>query len=121
MTTTTIDLAPVLTPLIQIAGIALAGVVTWLAGRAATYFHVSTQNALLQRVVDIADRGIAYGQQVVTEKVAAGAKVDVKNAVLAEATNYVLTKAPDAVASLGMTNQHVADMVLAKLPAAAAP
>ena len=115
---TTIDFSPVLTPLLQLAGLVLTGVAGWAVTKLATYLHVQSQSALLSTVVGVVDRGIAYGQQVVQAKIDTGVKVDVKNAVAAEAANYVIAKAPSTLKSLGMDASHVADLVLARLPPA---
>jgi hypothetical protein len=115
---TTIDLSPVLTPLLQLAGLVLTGVATWALQAVAHHFHVSTQSALFQNVLGAVDRGIAYGQQQAAAKVAAGVPVQVNSAVQAQAIQYVVDKMPDTLKSLGMDPTHVADLVLAKLPPA---
>lgn len=116
---TTIDFSPVLTPLLQLAGLVLTGVAGWAVTKLATYLHVQTQSALLQTVTDVADRAISYAQNVVAAKVASGgAVVDVKNATIAEASNYLIAKAPQSLRALGMDSTHVADLILAKLPPA---
>lgn len=46
----------------------------------------------------------------------AGAKIDVKNQYVAEAVNYVLTAAPDAIKHFGLTPDLVAQKILALLP-----
>lgn len=114
----TVDLSPVLNVVIQIAALVLMGLAAWIAQKAAAWLHISTQSALFQNVLDAVDRGIAYGQQQAAAKVAAGVPVQVNNAVAASAANYVITKMPDTLTSLGMTPAHVADLVLAKLPPA---
>lgn len=46
----------------------------------------------------------------------AGTKIDVKNQYVAEAVNYVLTAAPDAIKHFGLTPDLVAQKILALLP-----
>ncbi len=113
--TSTVDLSPILNPLIEIAGLVLSGFAMWALQRVATHFGISTKSALFQAVLGATDRGIAYAQNVVEAR-ADTATVDVKNAVAAEAANYVTSKMPEALNKLGMTEQHVADLVLARLP-----
>lgn len=113
---TTIDLSPILTPLLQLAGLIFTGLAAWAVNKLATYLHVQSQSALLSTVIGVVDRGIAYGQNVVQAKIASGVRVDVKNEVAAQALNYAITKAPDTLKGLGMDSSHVADLILARLP-----
>ncbi len=46
----------------------------------------------------------------------AGATLDVRSALVADAVNYVLKAAPDAVAHFGLTPEAVAQKILALLP-----
>lgn len=115
---TAVDLSPLLTPLIQIAGLVLTGLVGWAATRVAAYAHISSQNSLLQSVLAAVDRGINYGQQVATAAAQKDATVNVTSATQAAAVQYVTSKLPGTLAKLGMTPAHVADLVLAKLPTA---
>ena len=112
---TAIDLSPILTPLVQLAGLALAGFASWALSQVAAHYKISTQSALFQNVLGAVDRGIAYGQTVVAAK-ASNVTINTSNAVAAEAANYVISKMPDALAKLGMTPAHVADLVTARLP-----
>jgi hypothetical protein len=45
-----------------------------------------------------------------------GVKIDVKNELIADAVNYVLQAAPDAVAHFGLTPDLIAQKILALLP-----
>lgn len=47
---------------------------------------------------------------------AAGRKLDLKSAALAEAVNYVLQAVPDAVRHFGITPEAIAEKIQAKLP-----
>jgi hypothetical protein len=51
----------------------------------------------------------------------AGVTLDVRSALVADAVNYVLEAAPDAVAHFGLTPEAVAQKVLALLPRVAGP
>jgi hypothetical protein len=113
---TTIDLSPVLTPLLQLAGLVLTGVASWALGRVAQHFRVATQSALFQNVLGAVDRGIAFGQQTVQADITAHGQVAVSNAVQAQAVQYVVDKLPGTLKALDITPAHVADLVLAKLP-----
>ncbi|WP_424630048.1 hypothetical protein [Bradyrhizobium sp. SYSU BS000235] len=45
-----------------------------------------------------------------------GVKVDVKSALIADAVNYVIKAAPDAIAHFGLTPDAIAQKILALLP-----
>lgn len=120
--TSTVDLSPILDPLIQIGGLLLTGIAGWLSLRFAQYLHLSKQSAALTTILGAVDRGIAYGTQVAQAKVDANDKVAVSNATQAEAVNYVVSKLPGTLKAIDIDpttadgRQKVADMVLAKLP-----
>lgn len=117
---TPIDLSPIIDPLIQLGSVILTGVVAWASLKVARFAHISTQSAALQQVLGAVDRGIAYGAQIAQQKADASASAlaaaDIQSETQRQAVNYVVTKMPDTLKSLGMTPQHVADLVLAKLP-----
>lgn len=97
---------PILTPLL----IALVG---WAAQRVAAYAHFQISDGQRALVATAVTNGIAFAQQKLGpyEKVNADAHI---GAVLA----YVLPKIPDALKSLGITPDHLAQIITAKLPAA---
>lgn len=113
--TTAINLAPLLNVAIQIVALVALGFVPVLVTKAASWLHIQNQSALLQRVVDIVDRGINYAQNIATTR-AATVSIGVSNPLVADAANYVIAKAPDALKALKMDSTHVADLVLARLP-----
>lgn len=117
----TIDLSPILTPALQLGGLILTGIASWALTLVAAHFKVSTNSALFQNLLSAIDRGISYGQQVAQTKADALGKITTQNAVVAEAANYVVSKMPSTMAALGITQAHVADLVLAKLPANPTP
>jgi len=116
VSTGAIDLSPILTPLIQTIGLILMGLSAWAVKKFADLLHIAKDSALRQTMLDAVDRGISFAQNKATTMAAAGVTIQTGNAVAAEATNYVVSKFPDTLNALGMTPQHVADVVLAKLP-----
>lgn len=117
VTAATIDLSPILTPLIQLGGLILMGLVGYGVKKLCDVLHIAQDSALRQTILDGVDRGISFAQNKVTTLVASGVNVPApQNAVADAAVNYVVTKFPGTLNSLGMTPQHVADLVLAKLP-----
>jgi len=111
----TIDLSPILTPLIQIAGLILMGLAGWGVKKILDLLHIGKESTLRATLLDAVDRGITFAQNQAT-LAANGAQVPVTNSTVATAANYVISKFPGTISALGLTNQHVADMVIAKLP-----
>lgn len=95
---------PLLTPV-------LIGVATWALTRVAAYAHFQIQDGQRQLIATVVDNGVAYAEQLLAgkETVTASDKV-------ATALNYVLPKVPGALKSMGVTPEHLAQMVTAKLP-----
>jgi hypothetical protein len=111
-----IDLSPILTPLIQFVGLILMGLAGWAVKKLADLLHIAKDSALRQTMLDAVDRGISFAQNKATTMAAAGVTIPTNNAVAADAVNYVVSKFPDTLNGLGMTPQHVADVVLSKMP-----
>ena len=120
--TATVNLSPILDPLVQVGGLVLTGLAGWASWKVSQFAHTAWQSALLNRVLGAVDRGIAYGTQKAQTVADANANVDVGDATKAAAVNYVVTKMPGTLKALGIDvtsqtgQQHVADLVLAKLP-----
>lgn len=115
-TTTAIDLSAVLTPLLQLAGTILLGVATWAINLGAQKTGLENQTALKNMLIDATGRAITWAESQVGQKIGAGASIDVHNAVVAQAANYLLTKMPDTLKSLGISGTAIEDWVLAHLP-----
>ena len=113
---TTVDLSPIVTPIIDIAGTVLTVLASWAAYKIAQMAHISTQSALAKTVLSGVDNAISYGQAMATADVAKGLSINVQNATAAHALNYMVSHFPDAQKLLGMTDQHLADIITAKLP-----
>lgn len=113
---TAVNLAPILDPAIQVAGLVLTVIAAWLAPLLAKRIGVSTQSALMQNLLGAVDRGISYGQQQATSLAAQDANVNVTDATQAAALSYVVQKMPGTISKLGISPQHVADLIVAKLP-----
>jgi hypothetical protein len=119
-----IDLTPILTPIISTAGLILTGFASWALARVAAYAHLSMQSALMQNLLGVVDRGITYGQNQATKLAAQDATINLASESEAQALQYVVNKAPGTAKSLGIDvttlngQQHIADLITAKLPAA---
>lgn len=112
-----IDLSPlingVIIPLLTPILIALVG---WAATKVAALAHIQIQDSQRAVIGDAVTNGLAFAEQKLApyEQVTADQKV-------AAAVNYILPKVPDALKSLGITPQHLMDLVTARLPAPATP
>jgi len=116
VSTTAIDLAPIINPIISLAGTVLMGVASWALAKVAQLAGLGQQTALKQAVLDGVQRAITYAESQVGQKVSNGVPVDVHNAVVATAANYLITKFPGYIAKLGWTPQAISDLVVAHLP-----
>lgn len=109
---TAIDLAPlvngVVIPLITPVLLAVA---TWALTKVAGYAHFQIQDGQRRVVSDAIDHGIAYAQKALASHETVNA-----DATVAAAVNYILPKVPGALASLGVTGDHLAQLVTARLP-----
>ena len=108
----TLDLAPlingVIVPLFVPVVLAAAG---WAVSRIAKVAHFTLQDGQ-RRLVDTA---IANGVAYVEKTLPAHETLSVDDKVAAVA-NYVVPKIPGALKSLGITGDHLAELVTARLP-----
>jgi hypothetical protein len=109
-----IDLSPLLQILATLALAALTGVTPYLAPAIRRYLHVqltATQAAAIQSAAN-AGAQAAYGF------IAANAgnyrDVTLRDAALAKGVQHVINSTPDALAALGVTSDHVKQMVEAR-------
>lgn len=116
VTATAIDLSPILQPLIQLAGLILMGVASWAVAKVAQLAGLGQQTALKQALIDATGRAIQWGESQIGQKIGSGASIETHNAVVAAAANYLISKMPDTLKSLGYTPQSIEDWVVAHLP-----
>lgn len=108
-----IDLAPIVNGVIvPLLTPALIAAITWAAARIGKLAHIQLQDSQRALLATAIDNAIAYAEQLLAGK----AQVQASDKV-ATAVNYLLPKAPEALKSLGVTPEHLAQMVTAKLPA----
>ncbi len=109
MNTAVIDFSPlinqVLIPLITSVLLALAGVAM---AKVAAYAHIKVQDSQRDVLSAAITNGIAYAAGTLPKT----AKCD---AHVAEAVNYILPKVPGALKGLGVTPEHLAQLVTAQL------
>lgn len=123
----TLDLTPILTPLLQLAGIALAAGATWAVGRAASYFHISAQNTAIQAFDDALVRSIHAGAGAAADAIKANGydHVDVQSQIVAWAAPYAMEKFGPALKNIGLdpndpaaTTRYITDELNRVFPAA---
>src|SRR5690242_7023935 len=107
-----------LTPLVQaLAALALAGIsaaTPYLAPLLRRYLHIrltATQAASIQSAAD-AGAQAAYGY--IAANAANYRDVTIRNAAIAKGVQHVIVSTPDAMAALGITPEHVQQMVEAR-------
>jgi hypothetical protein len=116
----------VITYVIPALGIAITGLLSVAVQRLWAWLGIKMDDSA-RAVLDAAtSRGIAFAEHALDAKIASLPKsIDVRNAVAAEAINYVAPKVPDALARLGITPEQLADRVTAtvtqKLGSAVSP
>lgn len=100
--------------LVELTGILVAGVLGYLATLVKKKFGLDIEakhrEALQTALTNAAGLLIARG-----DGLAAGVNFDVKNPLVAEAINYALKGAPDAMKYFGLTPERVRDMLAAKV------
>ncbi len=108
-----IDLAPLINAyVVPILTAVLLSLASWAMSKAATYFHFTVQDGQRALVNGAIDNAIAYAQQML-----AGKENVTANQTVSTAVNYLLPKIPDTLKALGVTPEHLAQIITAKLPA----
>lgn len=116
--TTTIDLAPVLLQIVlPIAGAVLSALIPLAVAKLATFLHLKANSEDRKALLDAADNAVALALKAARDN-AGGAVVDVHNASVAAAVDYLTTNLPDAIKRLGLTPDAVENIVNARLAAA---
>lgn len=117
---TAVDFSPILTQLIELVALLLAAVVAWAISRLQAYLRKKIGldiDAQMRAVIDGAvNNAIAFGAAKAKELAAANATIDVKNAQLKLAADYVVAHAPDALAHFGVTPEALERRIIAALP-----
>jgi hypothetical protein len=114
-----IDLMPVAEGLVSLVAIVVLGAIPFVLPALLRRLRIADNSALAQRieVAAVAGAGAAYSYAM--ERIAAGGltNVEVKNAALANGANYVLRSLPDTLHALKVDDEHVRQMVAARLGA----
>lgn len=112
-----IDLSPILQALLGLAAAVVTGAVPFVVPLIRQRMHIAISADMEQRLDRAlnAAAGIAY--KLASESIDKGglSNVSVHSQALARATQYVATHVPDTMATLGVTQDNVRDMVSARL------
>lgn len=108
-----IDLAPTINQVVlPLVATVLTAFASWALARVAKLAHFQLQDGQRALVGQAIDSGVAMIQK----RLAAGETIHTDGQV-ASVVNYVLPKVPDALKGLGVTPDHLASVIQAKLPA----
>ena len=109
-----IDLSPLVQALAALALAAMTAATPYLAPLLRRYLHLqltATQSAAVQAAAD-AGAQAAYGY--IAASTASYHDVTIRNAAIATGVQHVIASAPEAMNALGVTPEHVRDMVEAR-------
>ena len=108
---TTIDLVPIINQVVvPILSAVLLAVLAWAAQRIAVFFHIKIQDSQRAVLSAAVSNGIAYAGHAL-----AGRENITVSDTAAAAVEYVLPKVPGALKALGVTPDHLSQLVTAQL------
>jgi len=110
-----IDLTPLVQALAALALAAITSATPYLAPAVRRYLHIrltATQAAAIQSAADVGAKA-AYGY--IAANAASYRDVAIRDAAIAKGAQHVVTSTPEALTALGVTPEHVRNMVEARL------
>jgi hypothetical protein len=110
-----IDFAPLANLAITFLCTVLTLIAPVIALKLVQLLHLQGDDKARSVIASAIENGVALGKARAAEAIASGVNVDVKNAVIANAMDYVLPKVPDAMKRLNVTPEGVASRIEAKL------
>lgn len=110
-----VDLAATVSLALTFAAAVLPVIAAAGAKFAIRYLGVQGNAALVKEITDAASRGAGLAYHLLAVESAGIGDVTVHNVALARGANYVMQSAPAALQALGVTPDHVADMVRGEL------
>jgi len=112
-----VDLSPLLGLVAQGLIAVFAAVATWAAAWIKRRAHLEANSILGQNLDALVTEAISFAQGHLMTLLghADFAKVETRNAALQLALGFVTAQAPAAIASLGLTEQHLSDLLLARM------
>jgi len=112
-----IDLQPILGLAVDALQGLLLALGAWVATKVAQTFGLENDDKIRGYLDKAVVNAIEFGEKKAREEVkkADWAKIETKNAMVAHAAGYVLSKVPDAVKRFKLTEDDVKDLVTARL------
>lgn len=115
--TYTINLRPLVSELVQPIAAAIGIVLaTWISTRLAGWLKLQRDDGLRGVIDNVMQKGLAYGMSKLDDATkSAPLTFEVKNRIVADAANYAIAAAPDAMKKLGVTKDTIEKAVAARL------
>lgn len=110
-----IDLAPILDVVLQGLVVLITTLIGWGITKLTKKYNLDIDEKYREHLYGSIEKAINYGTAVAKEKLKHKTEIDVRNAILAEATNYVLKGIPPTLKKLKLTEDRLRELVLAKL------
>lgn len=116
ITETAVDISPIVNLAIElIVGGVLTPLAIWALKRFLDKLHIDTQGILGQRILTAAANGASLAISKAEDAADKHATVTTKDQLVANALDYANRAVPDAIAKTGITQDHLASIVTAKL------
>jgi len=114
---TTLDLAPVMSIAVQGIMAVLAATATWAAAWVKRKAHIDAQGLMAQQLDVLMSQAINFAQGHLMTLLGNTdfAKVETRNTALQIGLSFLSSQAPGLLSELGLTEQHVSDLLLAKM------
>lgn len=110
-----VDLTPLVDAVFAAFAAALTAVVAWV-GRAATiWFGLKSDSEVRAYVQAALERGVAYGLERARAWAKSQSGINVKNATVELALEYVVQAVPDGLKRLGLTDEKLKRLIEARL------
>ncbi|HVI52903.1 MAG TPA: hypothetical protein VM661_16970 [Candidatus Sulfotelmatobacter sp.] len=112
-----VDLTPLAALLAQLLIAVLAATATWAAAWVKKRANIAADTEMSQQLDGLLTEAVNFAQGHLMTLLghADFAKVETRNAAVQLGLSFVAAQAPAALKSLGLTDQHVADLLLARM------
>jgi|GEM_PF-2595836 len=112
-----VDLTPLVALVAQLLIAVLAATATWAAAWVKKRANIAADSEMSHQLDGLLSEAVSFAQGHLMTLLgnADFAKVETRNAALQLGLSFVGSQAPSILQSLGMTDQHVADLLLAKM------
>ena len=110
-----IDLTPLVQALAALALTAMTAAIPYLVPLLRRYLHIRLSATLAAAVQTAADAGAQAAYGYIAASAGSYRNVTIRNAAIAKGVEHVVASAPESMAALGVTPEHVRNMVEARL------